>query len=55
MQKYSSERGNCRLTMAKELFAWKPMYFAVPKSSPYQEEINREYNIINIRLIVKFE
>ncbi|XP_046461748.1 glutamate receptor ionotropic, delta-2-like [Daphnia pulex] len=42
MQKYSSERGHCRLTMAKELFSWKPMYFAVPKSSPYQEEINRE-------------
>lgn len=54
MQKYSSEIGNCRLTMAKELYSWKPMYFVVPKSSPYKEEINREYIFFKINFFHKF-
>ena len=41
MQKYSSGRKNCTLTMAQEEMMWMPMFFALPKSSPYKEEINR--------------
>ena len=40
LRKYNSER-RCRLTMAFESTSWRPMYLAVPKSSPYKEEINR--------------
>ncbi|XP_046650897.1 uncharacterized protein LOC124341986 [Daphnia pulicaria] len=41
---YNSERVKCRLAMAyqKQVQSWKPMFLAVPKSSPYTEEINRE-------------
>ncbi|XP_057372280.1 uncharacterized protein LOC130693174 [Daphnia carinata] len=42
MQKYSSERGKCLLTMAKEKTTWANMFLAVPKTSPYKEEIERE-------------
>ncbi|EFX69516.1 hypothetical protein DAPPUDRAFT_113577 [Daphnia pulex] len=44
LQKYNSERVKCRLAMAyqKQVQSWKPMFLAVPKSSPYTEEINRE-------------
>jgi hypothetical protein len=41
MQKYSSGRNNCTLTMAQEELMWKPMFFALPKSSPFAKEINR--------------
>ncbi|KAK4023796.1 hypothetical protein OUZ56_009195 [Daphnia magna] len=41
MQNYNTGK-QCRLTMAKEKTAWKHMYYAVPKTSPYTEEINRE-------------
>jgi len=41
MGKYS-DRKKCTLTVAQEEMMWKPMYFAVPKFSPYKEEINRE-------------
>nr|CAH0098786.1 unnamed protein product [Daphnia galeata] len=40
LKKYNSERIKCRLAMAYENFSWKPMFLAVPKSSPYIEEIN---------------
>lgn len=40
LKKYNSERIKCRLAMAYETMSWKPMFFAVPKSSPYIEEIN---------------
>ncbi|XP_059350795.1 glutamate receptor ionotropic, delta-2-like [Daphnia carinata] len=42
MQKHSSERGKCLLTMAKEKTTWANMFLAVPKTSPYKEEIERE-------------
>ncbi|XP_046651950.1 uncharacterized protein LOC124342817 [Daphnia pulicaria] len=38
--KYNFQR-SCRLAMAFESTSWKPMYLAVPKSSPYKEEIQR--------------
>ena len=43
MQKFSSERGKSLLTLAKERAEFQHMFFAVPKSSPYIKEINREY------------
>ncbi|KAI9561069.1 hypothetical protein GHT06_012025 [Daphnia sinensis] len=42
MQKYSSERGECLLTLAKEKRTWANMFLALPKTSPYKEEIERE-------------
>jgi len=42
MEKYSTQRNNCTLTLAQEEMMWKPMFFGIPKSSPYKEEINRE-------------
>ncbi|EFX79396.1 hypothetical protein DAPPUDRAFT_319673 [Daphnia pulex] len=39
LRKYNAK--SCRLAMAFESTSWKPMYLAVPKSSPYKEEINR--------------
>ncbi|KZS18090.1 Uncharacterized protein APZ42_016142 [Daphnia magna] len=43
MQKHSSERGKCLLTLAKEKTTWANMFLAIPKTSPYKEEIEREY------------
>ncbi|XP_046650840.1 uncharacterized protein LOC124341928 [Daphnia pulicaria] len=40
LEKYNAKK--CQLAMAYERTSWKPMFFAVPKSSPYIEEINRE-------------
>ncbi|XP_059350682.1 glutamate receptor ionotropic, delta-1-like isoform X2 [Daphnia carinata] len=41
--KNRNAKGNkCILTLAHEIKSWKPMFFAVPKSSPFIEEINRE-------------
>jgi hypothetical protein len=40
LDKYNAKK--CQLAMAYERTSWKPMFFAVPKSSPYIEEINRE-------------
>lgn len=42
MQRYNSERVKCRLALAYEKTSWLPMFFAVQKNSPYNEEINRE-------------
>lgn len=35
---------SCRLTLASERANWKAQFLGVPKTSPYQEEFNREYN-----------
>ena len=43
IKKYSSEHGNCKLTLGQETLGWHPMYFGVPKSSPYVTEINKAY------------
>ncbi|KAI9560828.1 hypothetical protein GHT06_011780 [Daphnia sinensis] len=42
VKKYNAKGNNCILTLAYEIKSWKPMFYAVPKSSPYIEEINRE-------------
>ncbi|KAI9556283.1 hypothetical protein GHT06_018857 [Daphnia sinensis] len=42
LRKNNLEREKCRLAMAHETMSWKPMFMAVPKTSPYIEEINRE-------------
>ncbi|XP_046459653.1 uncharacterized protein LOC124206066 [Daphnia pulex] len=41
LKKYNSERTQCRLALAYEKMSWKPMFYGVPKSSPYIEEINQ--------------
>ena len=41
LRKYNLERVKCRLARAYEKTLWRPMFLAVPKSSPYIEEINR--------------
>nr|CAH0099274.1 unnamed protein product [Daphnia galeata] len=41
LRKYNLERVKCRLALAYEKTLWRPMFLAVPKSSPYIEEINR--------------
>ncbi len=43
MQKFLSERGKCRLTIAKERAVFQNMFLAVPKTSRYIEEINLGY------------
>jgi hypothetical protein len=35
--------GQCHLTLANIRYGWNSMFFGVPKSSPFKEEINREY------------
>lgn len=47
MDKYSS-RGVCKLTIGKEKLRWHHMFYGVSKTSPYKEEINREYNFISL-------
>ncbi|XP_057374702.1 glutamate receptor 2-like isoform X1 [Daphnia carinata] len=42
LKKHNLQREKCRLAMAHETMSWKPMFCAVPKTSPYIEEINRE-------------
>ncbi|XP_046650818.1 glutamate receptor ionotropic, delta-2-like [Daphnia pulicaria] len=41
LKNYNSERTQCRLALAYEKMSWKPMFYGVPKSSPYIEEINQ--------------
>ncbi|XP_057372903.1 glutamate receptor ionotropic, delta-1-like isoform X1 [Daphnia carinata] len=42
MKNYNKKGKKCTLAFAQEIKSWKPMFFGVPKSSPFIEEINRE-------------
>ena len=42
IKKYSSTRGECKLTLGRDTLGWRPMYFGVSKDSPYINEINKE-------------
>ena len=36
------DHDKCKMTMGKESFGWHPMYFGVPKNSPYIHQFNIE-------------
>ncbi|KAK4005333.1 hypothetical protein OUZ56_007050 [Daphnia magna] len=42
LENYNAKGNKCILTLAHEIKSWKPMFYGVPKSSPFIEEINRE-------------
>ncbi len=57
MQKFSSERGKCRLTMAKEVAVFQNIFLAVPKTSQYMEEIQLGYVFrlnVNYTLVILY-
>jgi len=41
--KKTMSNGKCQLTMGQETMAFMNLFMAVPKNSPYVQELNKEY------------
>jgi hypothetical protein len=47
IKQVSSVQSECRLTMGNDRLKYYHMFFGVPKNSPYQQELRKEYWSIN--------